>query len=126
MDDDRDVLADWEAAVRAAMRPAPPMQAVTLDTAHGTECLLYSLDNEGLIREGGRMLIPADTPENRRRQLITRGCPLCPDVNQGMVSHERDLGPDGVYVFATYQECRHIVGLRLDEDDAALFFGTVD
>lgn len=96
------------------------MRAVELETEQDTEILICST-GDGRTADGGLLSIPADTPENRRRALVTRGCPLCPDVNQGLTAQDFQDG-EGSYVMAAYRECGHIAAVRLDEDEI-LFFG---
>lgn len=106
-----------------ALCPTPPPRTVELDTERGREILLYFSGDDGRVRDGGTLIIPTDTPENRRRAAITRGCPLCPDVNQGLMSQEHDFGPEaGTYIVAVYQECGHGAALRLDGDEGLLTF----
>jgi hypothetical protein len=109
--------ADFQAMLEAALRPSPSPSTVELDTEQGREILLYSDGDDGQVRDGGTLFIPADTLENRRRASITSHCPLCPDVNQGMSVRDIDLGPEaGTYASATYSECGHAAAVRLDEE----------
>ncbi|MBP5930474.1 hypothetical protein [Streptomyces scabiei] len=117
MSNDRDLSGDFHAMLEDALLPAPPPHTVEVDTERGREILFYSSDEDGQVCDGGTLIIPADTPENRRRAVITGGCHLCPDVNQGLMSQEHDLGPEvGTHIIARYQECGHGTALRLDEE----------
>lgn len=98
------------------MRPVPPPRTVELDTEQGREFLFYSNGEDGQVCDGGTLVIPTDTPENRRRTSVTNHCPLCPEVNQGMAIQDIDLGPEaGTYTLASYNECGHAAAVRLDE-----------
>ncbi|AIV35600.1 hypothetical protein [Streptomyces sp. CCM_MD2014] len=123
MSDDQDLVRAFEAMAEGAFRPAPPMDTVELETDHGRELLLYSVGEGGQVLNGGTLLIPADTPANIRRAALERGCPLCPDVNQGLMSHEIEGGPgEGRYAVAVYQECGHRMAIRLDGDAELVTF----
>jgi hypothetical protein len=115
---DREFDREFFDALRSPSRPVRRLTAA-LETEQGTEILLSYVDDQagadGRLVDSGVLFIPADTPENRRRARITLGCPLCPDVNQGLTS--RDVADDdGSYVIAAYAECGHEVMARLDDD----------
>jgi hypothetical protein len=110
-------MTDREPLLRAlkdAVRDSP-VRTVQVETPDGRELLFYAPEGDGRHVGGGTMIIPADTPENRRRARLTRGCPVCPDVNQGLMSREFE-GDGGSYVIAVYATCGHEVMGRLDSD----------
>lgn len=111
-------------------RTTPPPRTVQMDTnSGGRDILFYERGGDGQVIDCGSLTIPAATPETRRRAVITRGCPLCPDVNQGLASEDRDLGPEvGTYVVARYRKCGHGAALRLDgdQDEVPLIFSVED
>ncbi|MGW2951524.1 hypothetical protein [Streptomyces eurythermus] len=119
MSDEEEFLAELLAAMPAPT--GPPMSTVRLETGEATELLFYGPGPEH--HDGGSLTLPASTPKNRRWAAITRGCPLCPDVNQGLTHQEHDLGPEaGTYITAVYRTCGHGAVLRLDEDEPPFIF----
>ncbi|WP_008411551.1 hypothetical protein OIE91_11270 [Streptomyces albidoflavus] len=118
MSTDRNLLRAFEAMAADALRSVPPVAVVTLDTERGREMVFHPAGEDDRLCGGGTLIIPADTAENRRRWAVTRGCPRCPDINQGLMSQEHDLGPEaGTYVTAVYGECGHGATIRLDGDE---------
>ncbi|MGV2914567.1 hypothetical protein [Streptomyces alfalfae] len=123
MSDDRDLRAEFHAVLEDALLSTHPPRTVNLDTERGREILFYSSGEDDSVCDGGTLIIPGDTSENRRRAAITQGCPLCPDINQGLMSQEHDLGSQaGTYVASVYQECGHGATIRLDGDEGPHVF----
>ncbi|MFD6128622.1 hypothetical protein ACFWC2_14520 [Streptomyces diastaticus] len=85
MSTDRDFLRAFEAIAADALRPVAPVAGVTLDTEHGREMVFHPAGEDDRLCGGGTLIIPADTVENRRRGAVTRGCPRCPDIDQGLM-----------------------------------------
>lgn len=122
MSDDLDHRGEFHALLEAALLSAPASISVELDSAHGREVLLSFKSEDDRVCGGGTLIIPADTPESRRRWAVTRGCPRCPDVNQGLMSQELDLGPAGTHILALYEECGHGATAPLDRDEDPFVF----
>lgn len=111
-----DLMSEFTAKLAAAMRASNTVvHAVHLDSEEGEEILLGIRDGDGLLHGGGVLQIPADTPENRRRASVTTCCPLCPDLNQGLMSQDIVLGSGAAtYALAAYNDCGHEAAVRLD------------
>jgi hypothetical protein len=118
MSDDRGFLAEFQAMAEGAFLSGSPSNSVKLETEQSREYLLYSTAEDGQVCGHGTLIVPAATRENQRRWAITRGCPACPGVNQGLMVQEHDLRPEaGTYVTAAYGECGHGATIRLDGDE---------
>lgn len=115
---------EFLAALEAALIPCSNVGIVQMETPEGLEMLFYAPAGDDRYADGGTLLFPADTLENRRRRSITMHCPLCPDVNQGLATRDVDLlGPDaGLFALAAYNDCGHEAAVQLGGEGILLVF----